>query len=69
MFGSERNSGQHRRSDSLPGLQQRDGWQQKVPWLSISGLRLSERTASLAVQAGKLFILVASVFTVYHVVN
>ncbi len=69
MFGSERDSGQYQRSDSLTGLHQRSGWQQRVPWLGMSGLRLSERTASLAVQAGKLFLLVASVFTVYHVVN
>jgi hypothetical protein len=53
----------------LSGTNQRGVWQQKLPWLSTSGLRLSERTSLLAVQAGKLFLLVASAFTLYHVVN
>ncbi len=69
MFGSERDSDACRRSESLSGTNQRGVWQQKLPWLSTSGLRLSERTSLLAVQAGKLFLLVASAFTLYHVVN
>ena len=69
MFGSEQESGCSHGADALSKTGTSTQSQRKLPWLSMSGLHLSDRTTSLAVLAGKVFLCIAGMFTVYHVVN
>lgn len=71
MFGSDRESGNDRPADdrdaSVESGRRSRSW---VQWLTLSSINITDnRMTSLAVQAGKVFLLVGTLLTVYHVVN